>query len=153
MGAATVQELLEAMPLAPLGPGSPLEAMREKLRGLDAPATVRAGLWLAFGFLDESHALSQEIDTPEGSWWHAIMHRREGDFSNAKYWYRRVGEHPAFAALGWQPTDALAFVDRCERASREGGAEEQAARQAQQAEWQALLDWCREPASARSPAS
>src|SRR6476661_1793936 len=43
-----------------------------------------AGMWLLHDYLDESHNISQRIDTPEGSYWHAIMHRREGDFSNAK---------------------------------------------------------------------
>ena len=55
-----------------------------------------AAIWLLHDFLDESHEISQRIDTPEGSFWHAIMHRREGDFSNAKYWYRHVGDHPVF---------------------------------------------------------
>ena len=58
-----------------------------------------AGVWLLHDYLDESHNISQRIDTPEGSYWHAIMHRREGDFSNAKYWYRHVGEHPVFDAV------------------------------------------------------
>ena len=60
---------------------------------------LRAGaLWL-YGFLDESHSIAQGIDSPEGSYWHALMHRSEGDFSNSKYWYRRVGRHAIFPAL------------------------------------------------------
>ena len=60
---------------------------------------LRAGaLWL-HGFLDESHSITQGIDLPEGSYWHALMHRSEGDFSNSKYWYRRVGRHAIFPAL------------------------------------------------------
>ena len=60
---------------------------------------LQAGaLWL-HGFLDESHAISQRIESREGSYWHAMMHRSEGDYSNSKYWYRRVGPHPIFADL------------------------------------------------------
>jgi hypothetical protein len=37
----------------------------------DMAACCRSGLWLAFNFLDESHRISQDIDTPTGSYWHA----------------------------------------------------------------------------------
>jgi hypothetical protein len=58
-----------------------------------------AGLWLWQDYLDESHEICQAIETTSGSWWHAILHRREGDFGNAKYWYMKVGNHPARAAV------------------------------------------------------
>ncbi len=52
--------------------------------------TLRAaGLWLLAGELDQSHSISQSHDSAVGSLWHGIMHRREGDLSNAKYWFRR----------------------------------------------------------------
>ena len=43
-----------------------------------------AGLWLYHDYLDESHAVSQSIHTPAGSYWHGLMHRREPDFANPK---------------------------------------------------------------------
>ena len=58
-----------------------------------------AGLWLLYDFLDESHTISQSLDTLEGSYWHGIMHRREPDYENAKYWFRRVPVHPIHAEL------------------------------------------------------
>jgi hypothetical protein len=60
---------------------------------------VEAGLWLLAGQLDRSHTISQSIDSADGSYWHGIMHRREGDFSNANYWFRRVGRHPVLSRL------------------------------------------------------
>ena len=33
------------------------------------------------------------------AYWHAIMHRREGDFSNSKYWLARCRSHPSSAAI------------------------------------------------------
>lgn len=62
------------------------------------PAAV-AGLWLLAGELDRSHDISQNLDSATGSYWHGIMHRREGDFTNAKYWMRRAAGHPAIEEL------------------------------------------------------
>ena len=39
------------------------------------------------------------IHSATGSFWHAIMHRREGDFINSKYWYARYRGHPAHARV------------------------------------------------------
>ncbi len=165
--APAVRDLLDDR-LMPLGLGTPNVAARERLLSLK-PATLfvpatkvendfanacLAALWLWHDFLDEAHAISQDIDTVEGSWWHAIMHRREGDFWNSKYWFRRVGQHPAFAMLsdrlvaiglpGWEP---LAYVDRCERAIREGGHMEQMCREVQREEWRVLFEYCAERAA------
>src|SRR4051794_38514633 len=65
----------------------------------DDAAAALAGLWLWHDFLDESHTISQGIQSDTGSFWHAIMHRREGDFSNSKYWYARCENHPALPTL------------------------------------------------------
>lgn len=155
-------ELLRALPLAPLGPGKPDRAVKGKLSGLDDAALVgtkaadrgrlsacRAALWLAFDYLDESHALSQELHTPEGSFWHAIMHRREPDAWNSKYWWRRVGSHPVLdmlreqaPALGYAYRTPEAFVDFCEQARGTGSPDEEVARRVQRLEWELLFDWC-----------
>jgi hypothetical protein len=68
----------------------------------DDARAMLAGLWLYFDFLDESHTISQSLESATGSFWHAIMHRREGDFSNSKYWYARCANHPALAAIAAQ---------------------------------------------------
>src|SRR5262249_34109802 len=129
------------------------------VRDADMARACRAGLWLLHGFLDESHEISQGLDTAEGSYWHALVHRREPDFSNSKYWFRRVEAHPVFAELtrnaaelgypsaaAWDP---FAFVDACERAIGRGGAEEELCRRVQQAEWELLFDWCYRRATGR----
>jgi hypothetical protein len=66
----------------------------------EAAEACRAGLWLLAGYLDESHSISQQLHTPEGSLWHGVMHRQEGDYSNAKYWFGQVRRHPFYARCG-----------------------------------------------------
>ena len=133
-------------------------------------AACHAGLWLLHGFLDESHALSQQIDTPSGSFWHAIMHRREGDFSNSKYWYARCASHPSLAVLGVQAPrlintmpadksllrliatgwDPNAFVDLVEQVHDSVNDPRHAAAVAlQRLEWQVLFDECARRAAGR----
>lgn len=58
-----------------------------------------AGLWLLAGDLERSHAISQSMPSAEGSLWHAIMHRSEGDYWNSKYWYRKAKGHPVLTCL------------------------------------------------------
>src|SRR6266436_1995125 len=87
--------------LPELGPGSPDNVAKPQLAALatedvfagprivdyDAARCCLSALWLWHDFLDESHAISQEIHAIDGSYWHAIMHRREPDYGNAKYWF------------------------------------------------------------------
>lgn len=114
-----------------------------KLVDQDAANCCLAGVWLLYDRLHESHTLSQSIDTREGSFWHGIMHRREGDFGNSKYWFRRVGEHPVFEQLAEQfgDWDPYRFVDDCQAALRDG-ANLESCLERQQAEWEALFEWC-----------
>ena len=83
----------EALPLLRAMTDQTLSQNRRVRMPHDAEA-LHAGLWALFDYFTESHDLAQKIATPSGSYWHAILHRREPDFSNAKYWFDRVGEHP-----------------------------------------------------------
>jgi len=49
----------------------------------------------------------QDLIGPTGAFWHAIMHRLEGDFSNAKYWYARCATHRAMRLLGAVASDVV----------------------------------------------
>jgi hypothetical protein len=96
-----------------------------------------AGLWLYVDELDRSHRISQGASDSTGSFWHGIMHRREGDFSNSHYWFRKTGHHPAMDGLDGY--DGHAFVDEVETHYLEQPAKLVAL---QRAEWSALFSWC-----------
>jgi hypothetical protein len=173
--------LVAAAPLNELGAGKPDKAARQKLENLSladafAPHAIAdremanaclAGLWLLYDDLDRSHTISQSIHTPTGNYWHAIMHRREGDFGNSKYWFDRVGDHPVFdplaraaAALwreevGEQPADRdlawiaegadwdpFRFVELCAAVVRRRSNSDQLCRLIQQRECRLLLEFC-----------
>jgi hypothetical protein len=140
--------------LTPLAGGACSSAeARRLLKASRLRPAVRAGLYLYFSCWDEAHGVAQDLDTPEGSYWHALVHRQEPDAGNSGYWFRRVGKHPIFPALraraaeigvefgnSWAP---LAFIDYCEEArKRPGSPEERKALEVQRAEWQLLFDWC-----------
>jgi hypothetical protein len=146
-----------------------------------APYAMLAGLWLWHDGLDECHQIVQKSPgelynaAPKGddqqlpdmtstlAFWHAIMHRREGDFSNSKYWYARAAGHPVLEALGNQagaivnsfPADNSVFriiangwkpaalVDLAQAVHESPNDHRHAvAVQLQQLEWQLLFDFC-----------
>ncbi len=61
-------------------------------------ATPPAGLepallalwWDAKGDWERAHRLAQDDPGPNSTWVHAYLHRKEGDETNAAYWYARA---------------------------------------------------------------
>ena len=112
--AGIVQKLETRNPLPPLAPSEEWDSeLTHRIEGLSLETlfdgqsikdstmgyALQSGLLLWNDALDASHTISQGLESGTGSYWHGIMHRREPDYSNAKYWFRRVGVHPAFPAL------------------------------------------------------
>lgn len=146
-----------------LAQGDLNRALDELFRRHGQPAKaehIRALLLLWHDHLDASHSISQGIENPDGSLVHGILHRREPDYWNSQYWFRRVGQHPCFADLAKRVEpllagddklsaqllprgawDAFAFVDAVEAAASKPAtdARHQQLRALQQAETEAAL--------------
>jgi hypothetical protein len=109
--------------------------------------------------LDLSHQISQEIKTVEGSYVHGMMHRREPDYWNSKYWFRNAGALTTAAKIGEQIHAVLGadnstskavvtenalyspsnFVDACESAST-NSSEPSDLKKIQEIEFEVLID-------------
>jgi hypothetical protein len=142
---------------------APAQLLSAAVREPEMGRGLLAGLWLWHDWLDESHEIAQSMPSPTGSFWHAIMHRREGDFNNSKYWYARAGRHPIFDSLGVHAAQALnplpadktllrvlrdgwdadALVDLVQELhAHPNDARLPAARALQQIEWRLLFEHC-----------
>jgi hypothetical protein len=170
------QALLQTRELPSLGPQKRLSRksildlekafnvfFRSTKLSTESQQLVRALVLLWNDHLDESHRISQDIEDPDGSFVHGIMHRREPDYGNAKYWFHRVGDHPTFPTIAERAVeiaksdaekklvsrivgdlenpewDAIAFIDACERASSSAHLDKAFLQRLQEIEAQVLL--------------
>jgi hypothetical protein len=80
-----------------------LNAFRESLTGERPPSGLGAplrALWHdARGDWNRAHEIVQAEKNKSAERVHAYLHRKEGDLSNADYWYNRAGEERPRATL------------------------------------------------------
>jgi hypothetical protein len=58
----------------------------------DLSPLLSALWWEAKGDWAKAHGIAQDVESPDGAWVHAYLHRKEGDQGNAGYWYRQAGK-------------------------------------------------------------
>lgn len=108
----------------------------------DTALRLRATALLYHDHHDPAHDIVQDLGDVEAAIIHAILHRREPDYWNARYWFRRFDAHPVYLALGRRVKglarspeqtelanaltlpgafDPFAFVDWCEAVERKPG--------------------------------
>ncbi len=66
-------------------------SLAEKEPPLSLPVPLTALWWDAKQDWARAHALVDQLETTDGMAVHAYLHRKEGQISNADYWYRRAG--------------------------------------------------------------
>ena len=78
-------------------------SFKQSLSGTEPPensSVYLTALWYdAKGDWDKAHDLIQDIKDKNASWIHAYLHRKEGDSSNAGYWYTRAGKKHSVVSL------------------------------------------------------
>ena len=81
-----------------------LKDFEASLPGKAPPTSLHLALqalwWDAKGDWDAAHDCAQQDEGNQlCDWLHAYLHRKEGDASNARYWYRQAGKNMPAASL------------------------------------------------------
>src|SRR5215470_2299056 len=80
-----------------------LDELRVSLDQRDPPSSLQPLLtalwWEAKGDWNQAHEIAQADNGADAAWVHAYLHRKEGDSSNAGYWYRQARQQHCTMAL------------------------------------------------------
>lgn len=141
-----------------------------EVKGLlaDNPSWVgmssEALLWLRIGRIDRAHTIVQDASSSTQAYIHGVVHRLEGDYWNANYWFKRVRDQQLnqwiTARVGTSISqlnsadrkqvlgvdgkfDPTCFVDAVESCCTQRKGDRKFLIQVGQAEWEALWEYVR----------
>ena len=109
--------------LAPEATGSARSELKDLLKKHPAirGSFLEALLWLRIGCMEPAHSLVQDSTEGLGAYIHGFLHRMEGDYWNANYWFRRIRDPKLLQAIAENLTNhglfAADLTDACEQAS------------------------------------
>lgn len=102
-----------------------------------AVQAMAAALYLWNDSLESAHRIVQLFEyIPTFDLLHGIVHRREGDYANSRYWLRNAGHHPAYYGLQARASRLLEGKDWTEVDAEAGSALNA---MAEQGEWNPYL--------------
>jgi hypothetical protein len=155
-------------PRAGIMPHGKLNAALDRLmQGSELPGSaqklIRGLILLWHDHLEPAHEIAQAVENADGSFVHGILHRREPDYGNASYWFRRVGRHECFPKIARRVAELLrveneagmesmlirkgewdpyGFIGLCEKAVKgQAGKSAELIRQIQRIETEVLLEY------------
>lgn len=66
--------------------------------------------WEGKGNWQRAHDIVEHLDDDTAAWVHAYLHRKEGDRSNARYWYSRAGRSMPQTSLEEEWKDIVTYL-------------------------------------------
>jgi hypothetical protein len=89
-----------------------LDSLKNGTPPTAAVSLLRAVWHGLHGEWEAAHRIAQDDTSVEGAWVHAWLHRIEGDFPNARYWYGRAQRDVAEGDLREEGKTIAAFLLR-----------------------------------------
>jgi len=132
-------------PLFPPGhsTSAPLTAT---ISSLSIHPTLEAALHILNADLPSAHFLVRHMQAPpayEGMFLHGILHRVEGDYDNARAWYRNVADSEVFKQVWQSEEKAREFITKVEGLVGKKGGDRGALEKESVREIKEVVEFCR----------
>lgn len=138
---------LRTYPAPLLPPGKPYNpTLSDPIASLSLHPALEVAFHLLNVDLVSAHFLVRHMQAApahEGMFLHGILHRIEGDYDNARAWYREVASSEVFKAT-WENgiDDALKLIDEIERFKKKGEGQKNQLEEQSRREIEGVIRWC-----------